>query len=48
VQIDLRSIGYLQDRDIGVVGVSPHDSCDDSIAAFKRAFPDQYRDITVG
>jgi len=31
-----------------VVALSPHDSCDSSIAQFRKAFPDEYREIRVG
>ena len=31
-----------------VVGLSPHDSCDEVIEAFRQAFPDAYQAIEVG
>ncbi len=42
------NIDYLKQRDLGVVGLSPHDSCDTSIEAFKQTFRETYRDIVVG
>ena len=42
------NIDYLRQRDIGVVGLSPHDSCDASIEAFRQTFRETYRDIVVG
>ena len=42
------NIDYLRQRDVGVVGLSPHDSCDASIEAFRQTFPETYRDIVVG
>jgi len=42
------NIDYLRRRDVGVVGLSPHDSCDASIEAFKHTFRETYRDIVVG
>lgn len=38
----------LKMRNIGVVGLSPHDSCDTSIEVFRRSFPDAFTDIVVG
>ena len=43
-----KSIGYLKKLNPGVVGLSAHDSCDASVAAFRNAFPNAYRDIKVG
>jgi len=43
-----RSIDYLKKLNPGVVGLSAHDSCDASIASFRNAFPNAYRDIKVG
>ncbi len=42
------NIDYLGERDVGVVGLSPHDSCDASIEAFKRTFLGTYSEIIVG
>lgn len=42
------NVDYLKMRDIGVVGLSPHDSCDTSVGIFKRSFGDVYTDIVVG
>jgi 7,8-dihydropterin-6-yl-methyl-4-(beta-D-ribofuranosyl)aminobenzene 5'-phosphate synthase len=39
---------YLKMREIAVVGLSPHDSCDTSIEIFRRSFPHAYREILVG
>ena len=39
---------YLKMREIGVVGLSPHDSCDTSIEVFKQSFPDAFTEIVVG
>ena len=39
---------YLKMREIGVVGLSPHDSCDTSIEVFKQSFPVTFREIVVG
>jgi hypothetical protein len=33
------SIDLLKKRNLGVVALSAHDSCDESIKAFKNAFP---------
>ncbi len=43
-----KSIDYLKKLSPGVVGLSAHDSCDASIAAFRNAFPNAYRDVKVG
>ncbi len=42
------NIDLLKKRNPGVVGLSGHDSCDASIEAFRRAFPEIYKDIKVG
>ena len=39
---------YLKARSPKVVALSPHDSCDESIEAFKETFPDAYTHIMVG
>jgi len=41
-------IALLKDRDLGIVAISAHDSCDASIARFREAFPDAFREIKVG
>jgi len=43
-----KNIDYLKERNPGVVGLSPHDSCDATIAAFRVAFPEAYQTIEVG
>jgi|GEM_PF-177430 7,8-dihydropterin-6-yl-methyl-4-(beta-D-ribofuranosyl)aminobenzene 5'-phosphate synthase len=42
------NINLLKKLNPGVVGLSGHDSCDESIEAFRTAFPGIYRDIKVG
>jgi 7,8-dihydropterin-6-yl-methyl-4-(beta-D-ribofuranosyl)aminobenzene 5'-phosphate synthase len=42
------SIDLLKKRNPGVVALSAHDSCDESIAAFKNAFPTIYKEVKVG
>jgi 7,8-dihydropterin-6-yl-methyl-4-(beta-D-ribofuranosyl)aminobenzene 5'-phosphate synthase len=42
------AIAYLQRRQPQLVALSPHDSCDWSLAAFRRAFGETYRDLLVG
>ena len=42
------NIDLLKEHNPGVVGLSPHDSCDASLAAFRQAFPGIYREIKVG
>ncbi|MCD6599768.1 MAG: MBL fold metallo-hydrolase [Dehalococcoidia bacterium] len=42
------SIDRLKKLNPRVVGLSAHDSCDASIAVFRNAFPNAYRDIKVG
>lgn len=41
-------IAYLQRRHPGLVAFSPHDSCDWSLAALRRAFGKTYRDLRMG
>ena len=43
-----KNIDLIKKLKPGVVGLSPHDSCDDSLAAFRQAFPGIYKDIKVG
>ncbi len=42
------NIDFLKKRNPGVVGLSAHDSCDASIAAFHNAFSTVYKEIKVG
>ena len=42
------AIAYLQRRNPQVVALSPHDSCDWSIEAFRQTFGGAYRDLRVG
>jgi len=42
------NIDILKKVNPKVVGLSPHDSCDASIAAFRKAFQNEYKDIIVG
>jgi len=42
------NINLLKKRNPGVVGLSGHDSCDASIEAFRKAFPEIYKDIKIG
>jgi 7,8-dihydropterin-6-yl-methyl-4-(beta-D-ribofuranosyl)aminobenzene 5'-phosphate synthase len=42
------SIAYLQRRHPKLVALSPHDSCNWSIEAFRRAFGDACREVLVG
>lgn len=41
-------IQFLQTREIKLVALSPHDSSQDALAAFRRAFPSAYQDLMVG
>jgi 7,8-dihydropterin-6-yl-methyl-4-(beta-D-ribofuranosyl)aminobenzene 5'-phosphate synthase len=41
-------IGYLQRRRPQLVALSPHDSCDWSLEAFRQAFGEAYQDVRVG
>ena len=43
-----RAIAFLYRRDPKVVALSPHDSCNWSLAAFRNAFGPRYRDVLVG
>ncbi len=43
-----RAITSLYRHDPKVVALSPHDSCDWSLAAFRTAFGERYRDVLVG
>jgi 7,8-dihydropterin-6-yl-methyl-4-(beta-D-ribofuranosyl)aminobenzene 5'-phosphate synthase len=42
------AIAYLQRRNPQLVALSPHDSCDWSIEAFRSAFGKAYQDVRVG
>ncbi len=42
------NIDFLKKLNLKVVGLSAHDSCDDSITAFRNAFPTIYKEIKVG
>jgi len=42
------AIVYLQRRHPQLVGLSPHDSCDWSLGAFRQAFGEAYQDVQVG
>jgi len=42
------NINYLKETNPQIVGLSAHDSCDASIEAFRKAFPDSIKDIKVG
>jgi len=41
-------IEFLKSFDLKLVSLSAHDSCDEAIAAFHSAFPQEYRDLRVG
>lgn len=42
------AITYLQHRDPQLVALSPHDSCDWSLDAFRQGFREAYRELLVG
>ena len=42
------AIDYLRTRQPKLVSLSPHDSCDWSLNAFRQAFGDAYQDLLVG
>ncbi len=42
------NIDFLKKQNPSVVGLSAHDRCDASIAAFRNAFPTVYKEIKVG
>ena len=42
------TIALLKQKGVQVVGISGHDSCDSSIAMFRKAFRDSYTEIVVG
>jgi 7,8-dihydropterin-6-yl-methyl-4-(beta-D-ribofuranosyl)aminobenzene 5'-phosphate synthase len=41
-------VKLLKKGGVKLVGISPHDSCDESIAIIREAYRDDYRDIVVG
>ena len=43
-----RQMAMLAQRDLGVIGISPHDSSDEVIAMMRQQFGDRYRDVAVG
>jgi hypothetical protein len=43
-----KDIRLLRELNLRVVGLSPHDSSETSIAALRTAFPKEYREIKVG
>jgi hypothetical protein len=43
-----KNIEHLKKRNLKMVGLSAHDSCDESIKAFRSVFPDSFQDIKVG
>ncbi len=42
------TVDYLRAKDPALVALSPHDSCDWAVEAFKGAFGERYRDVAVG
>jgi 7,8-dihydropterin-6-yl-methyl-4-(beta-D-ribofuranosyl)aminobenzene 5'-phosphate synthase len=42
------NIDFLKQRNLGIVAISAHDSCDTSIARFRKAFQGAFREIKVG
>ncbi len=42
------NIDLLKGLGLGLIALSPHDSSDVSLRAFRDAFPDNYRDLIVG
>ncbi|MEW5959085.1 MAG: hypothetical protein AB1801_15240 [Chloroflexota bacterium] len=42
------AIAYLQRRQPQLVALSPHDSCDWSLAAFRQTFGEAYQELLVG
>ena len=41
-------VKMLKQTGVKIVGISAHDSCDESIAIFREAYMENYRDIIVG
>jgi 7,8-dihydropterin-6-yl-methyl-4-(beta-D-ribofuranosyl)aminobenzene 5'-phosphate synthase len=48
IDIVRENITLLKRWNPKIVGLSEHDSCDASVAAFRNAFPDAYEEIKVG
>jgi 7,8-dihydropterin-6-yl-methyl-4-(beta-D-ribofuranosyl)aminobenzene 5'-phosphate synthase len=42
------TVEHLRQRNPRLVGLSPHDSCDWSVSAFREAFGDTYREVIAG
>jgi hypothetical protein len=42
------TIEYLKTKNLSIISLSAHDSCDWSVSAFKEAFPDAYQECAVG
>lgn len=42
------AISFIKERDPQLVALSPHDSCDWSVGAFRDAFGEAYREVLVG
>jgi 7,8-dihydropterin-6-yl-methyl-4-(beta-D-ribofuranosyl)aminobenzene 5'-phosphate synthase len=42
------TVDYLHGKDPALVGISPHDSCDWAVGAFRAAFGDRYREVAAG
>jgi len=42
------NINFLINHGIKIIGISGHDSCDESINSFKKAYRNNDFDITVG
>lgn len=43
-----RNIAALQRLNLEIVALSPHDSCDASLLAFRKAFPYSFQEVKVG
>ena len=43
-----KNINLLREHNPGVVGLSPHDSCDEVIETFREAFPEAYQSVEIG
>jgi len=41
-------LAYLKGKGLQLVGLSAHDSCDWTLAAFREAFGPAYREVRVG
>jgi 7,8-dihydropterin-6-yl-methyl-4-(beta-D-ribofuranosyl)aminobenzene 5'-phosphate synthase len=42
------TVNFLSAKEPALVGLSPHDSCDWAVGAFKGAFGERYQDVAVG